>query len=330
MSTKRAGYRDWLDDRLALSGAVARLKEHRVHEPAVEIYLAGASLVLFTLLIGTGVLLMMWYRPSVQEASSSVAWLSGSVRFGALLRAAHLWASDLLVLSGSAYAFVILEKRRYRSPGELHWIVALASLALVVALATTGSMLPWSETARQGAELAGSLARKAPLLGDWLARAMLGGQGVTDATLPRAFGWHVAVLPALLGTSIALLRLLAPRAWGSSGDRDAVPLYPDMLIRVAAFAVASLFAVVFLAMALPIRDAGRVLWYLAWLHVLLESTPNRMFGIDGARFSMGVLTALGVLACALPFLDPRGARWLRVPAWIVLVGLMVLTAYGLA
>ena len=61
----------WLDDRLGLAGvaALAKKKDVPVHRHTIWYYLGGMTLFLFLVQLGTGALLLIYYRPSAEEAS---------------------------------------------------------------------------------------------------------------------------------------------------------------------------------------------------------------------------------------------------------------------
>ena len=67
----------WLDDRLGLS-TIADFASHKtvpVHRYSVFYYLGGMTLFFFLVQVFTGVLLMLYYRPSANEAFESVEFM---------------------------------------------------------------------------------------------------------------------------------------------------------------------------------------------------------------------------------------------------------------
>src|ERR1700720_499766 len=89
----------WLDDRLGLSTLV-ELGSHKtvpVHRYSVFYYLGGMTLFFFIVQVCTGVLLMLYYRPSADEAYESIEFLVTTVPFGWLVRSIHAWSANLMV-----------------------------------------------------------------------------------------------------------------------------------------------------------------------------------------------------------------------------------------
>ena len=77
----------WLRARLPVD-SVVELAEHKtvpVHRYSICYYLGGMTLFFFIVQVATGILLMLYYRPSAGEAFESVEFLRESyVRFNTL------------------------------------------------------------------------------------------------------------------------------------------------------------------------------------------------------------------------------------------------------
>src|SRR3954453_2332819 len=89
----------WLDDRLAV-GKLRELGAHKtvpVHRYTVFYYLGGMTLFFFLVQVMTGILLMLYYRPSAEEAFESVEFIMTTVPFGWLIRSVHSWSANLMV-----------------------------------------------------------------------------------------------------------------------------------------------------------------------------------------------------------------------------------------
>ena len=94
--------RDWLAERLPLQQAVefAQHKTVPQHRYTIFYYLGGMTLFFFFVQVVTGILLMLYYRPSAEEAFESVEFLMTSVPFGWLIRSIHSWSANLITASG--------------------------------------------------------------------------------------------------------------------------------------------------------------------------------------------------------------------------------------
>ena len=70
-----------------------------IHAQEVWYYLGGLTLFLFGVQVFTGILLLLYYRPSATEAYESVQFIVTTVPFGWLIRNIHSWSANLLILA---------------------------------------------------------------------------------------------------------------------------------------------------------------------------------------------------------------------------------------
>ena len=126
--------RDWLDERFGWAELIAPLKHKTVplHRLSYWYFLGGITLFLFVLQVCTGILLLLYYRASANEAYESVQYISTKVQFGWLIRSIHSWSANLMILTAFAHMFSVLFLRSYRKPRELTWVTgAVGSRALM-------------------------------------------------------------------------------------------------------------------------------------------------------------------------------------------------------
>src|SRR5262249_7199943 len=78
----------WLDSRLGLAPFVEMAREKKIplHRHSIWYYFGGMTLFLFMVQVITGMLLLLYYRPSAEGAFESVQFIMGEVRFGWLVR----------------------------------------------------------------------------------------------------------------------------------------------------------------------------------------------------------------------------------------------------
>jgi len=64
----------WLDERIGLNdfAKLAKKKEVPLHRHTFWYYFGGMTLFLFMIQVGTGILLLLYYRPSAGEAFESI------------------------------------------------------------------------------------------------------------------------------------------------------------------------------------------------------------------------------------------------------------------
>ena len=88
------------------------------------------TLFFFLVQVFTGVLLMLYYRPSANEAFESVEFIMTVVPFGWLIRSIHSWSANLMVFFAFLHLVSVYFMKAYRPPRELTWISGVLVLFL--------------------------------------------------------------------------------------------------------------------------------------------------------------------------------------------------------
>ncbi|HSA92190.1 MAG TPA: cytochrome bc complex cytochrome b subunit [Terriglobales bacterium] len=204
---------EWLDERLDLQDLMAPLRHKTVpvHYYSYWYYLGGITLFLFLVQVFTGILLLLYYRPSANEAFESVQFIMTRVQFGWLIRSIHSWAANLMIFFAFAHMFSVLFLRSYRKPRELTWVSGMVLLVLAMGFGFSGYLLPWNTLAFFATKVGTDIVRQVPVVGHWLMVFLRGGEDVTGATLSRFFGLHVAVLPGITTLLLAIHLALIQR-----------------------------------------------------------------------------------------------------------------------
>ena len=167
------------------------------------------TLVLFFLLVATGIPLMIYYKPSTDLAYDSMKEIQFIVPTGRFVRNIHRWAAHGMV------AMVILHMARafytaaYKPPRQFNWVVGMLLFVCTLGLSFTGYLLPWDQLAfwavTIGSEIAQSPREVTDALGitQWFdlggfqKRLLLGANHVGQEALIRFYLLHVMVLPLI-------------------------------------------------------------------------------------------------------------------------------------
>ncbi len=191
------------EERERLRATVSNLILH-IHPPKVEkralkfsytFGLGGLLILLTSVLAVTGVLLLFVYTPSPEAAYDSMIALQTEIRFGNLIRNLHHWSGNAMVVVGVLHLLRVFFTSAYSAPREFNWIMGVTMLLLIVGANFTGYLLPWDQLAYWAITVGTSLLNYIPLIGDPLARLLLGGPEVGAATLTNFYGLHIAVIP---------------------------------------------------------------------------------------------------------------------------------------
>src|SRR4029077_15690640 len=99
----------WLDERLSIStlAAMAAKKEVPIHRHSIWYYFGGMTLFLFCVQVATGILLLLYYRPSAATAFESVQFIVPEVQFGLLIRSVHSWSANLMIATLFIHMFSV-------------------------------------------------------------------------------------------------------------------------------------------------------------------------------------------------------------------------------
>ena len=345
---------DWVDERIDLSEVRQFIAEKGVpiHAQKVWYYLGGLTLFLLAVQIFTGILLLLYYRPSAAEAYESVQFIVSDVEFGWLIRNIHSWSANLLIAVAFAHFFSVFLLKSYRKPRELTWLTGIVLLFLMLAFGFSGYLLPWNELSFFATKVGTGIAGTVPFAGRFLLRLLRGGDEVTGATLSRFYGLHVAVLPAITTALVALHLLLVQRQGMSvpidveqrakAGERlRQMPFFPNYVLRDVLAWYIALAILAALAAFYPwelgkkadqfavVPPGIRPEWYFLAMFHTLKLLPSHILGLEGERVGVAAFGLAALFLVLVPFLDGRSNRGERSPLFtaLAMLGLVYLVAF---
>lgn len=158
-------------------------------------YLGTLTLGTFVILVITGILLMLYYHPSVPEAYADTKDLQFVVSSGQFLRNLHRWSAHAMVFLVFAHMARVFYRGAYRPPREFNWVIGVVLLLLTLLLSYTGYLLPWDQLAFWAITVGSNIASAVPVFGAKIRFLMLGGHFVNANALLRFYVLHCMILP---------------------------------------------------------------------------------------------------------------------------------------
>ena len=185
--------------------------------------MGGITFFLFLVLTFTGLLLMFYYRPTLEYAYVDIRDLREQVPLG-IMREIHRWGAHAMVIAVWLHMYRVFMTGSYKPPREFNWNVGVILLVLTLLLSFTGYLLPWDQLAIWAITVGSNMARATPLLGHEGPGAtflkigdvslihsgsdarflLLGGRFVSGDTLLRFYVLHCVAIPLAVAVLIAV------------------------------------------------------------------------------------------------------------------------------
>lgn len=198
---------EWFDQRLGTNALVKVLMtEYWIPKNINWLWAMGVLLlILFVMLLVSGLFLLMYYKPDTNLAYDSVNFtIMQEVAFGWLWRHIHAVAASMIFVIIYIHMFVAIYYGSYKNGREMIWISGMLLFVVFSAEAFSGYMLPWGQMSYWAATVITNLFGGIPIIGPDLVEWIRGNYIVDDSTLTRFFMLHVFLLPIVILGIIAL------------------------------------------------------------------------------------------------------------------------------
>src|SRR5271169_4985429 len=152
--------------------------------------MGGITFFLFLVETVTGVLLMFYYRPTLEWAFNDILSLRDVVTLG-VLREIHRWGAHAMVITIWLHMYRVFLTGSYKPPREFNWGVGVILLVLTLLLSFTGYLLPWDQLAIWAITVGSNMARATPLAGNegpFAAQLAVNGVNLVTAGSDARFG----------------------------------------------------------------------------------------------------------------------------------------------
>jgi quinol-cytochrome oxidoreductase complex cytochrome b subunit len=331
-------------------------------------YEAGSTILTHTFRLGfltalfffveviTGLILMVYYVPSVERAYASMITIIAGVPFGQFLRDMHRLGAEAMVIFTFLHMLRTFFTGSYKKERSFTWLTGVVLLIVTLALSFTGYLLPWDQLAYWAVTIGTSMFEAAPLGGPQLNLLVRGAQDIGADGLLRFYLAHVILFPlaAILVISIHYYKVsrehgISQPARFEEGDvkpekkkwaKTRLDYLPDLFTHEIVWVGIGLFLTiaaitVFGWHAKLESHANPQLtpldteapWYFLWLQGMLKLGDKTVMGII-------IPTILVLVLIGIPYLDRNPSRILNKRPMAValgilaIIGLLVLTYMG--
>ena len=316
----------------------------------------AATLVSFIVAVVSGIPLASQYVNSTDEAYASLQWITNGAFLGSQIRGIHFYSSMMMLIFIGIHVLRVFLTGAFKYPRELNWLSGVVLLLLTLGIVFTGQILRWDQNGVWTILIIAAQAARFPIIGNWLAYFLVGGNSINGTTLSRFYSIHVFILPGILFGIIgfhlflvlkigisenpALGHAVDPKTYRQWYDdmlkRVGVPYFPDGLWRETVFATGVIVAVLALTLTIgapalvSAPDPSNVIaeprpdWYFLWYFAALALLPDNLE--DTAMILFPALFFLAMFA--LPFVFNKGERNpLRRP-WAAFIAVMCVIMIG--
>jgi quinol-cytochrome oxidoreductase complex cytochrome b subunit len=184
------------------------------------LYFHGAlPLYTFWFLIFSGIMLWMYYIPTLDRAWTSVNYITSlpvllkdahgqlllkngipvvaaispetGIPYGAVVRGIHRWGAAAMMITTLLHMLRVYFTDRHRSWRWLPWVSGVLLLMFVLFVGITGYLLVWDARAYSLVVSTQRWLEAVPFIGQGLSTFFIGGDAIRDFTLTRFFFFHI-------------------------------------------------------------------------------------------------------------------------------------------
>jgi ubiquinol-cytochrome c reductase cytochrome b subunit len=333
---------EWFDQRLGvINFTKVMMTEYWIPKNINFLWAMGVLLtMLFTMLLVSGIFLLMYYKPDVNMAFDSVNYtIMQEVAYGWLFRHIHAVGASVVFLIIYIHMFTGIYYGSYKKGREMIWISGMLLFMLFSAEGFSGYMLPWGQMSYWAAYVITEIFGGIPFIGDDLVVWIRGNFYVADATLTRFFMLHVLLIPlAILGAIVFhFYSLRFPHVNNEKGEffdyepeaekylagdkkgSKVIPFWPVFLSKdvfvMGVFLIFFFYLVFFhysFAMdpinfdkANGLKTPAHIYpeWYFLWSYEVLRGWFFEIAGISGKSLGLMAFGFANVIFLLIPWLD---------------------------
>ncbi len=199
------------------------------------------TLVLFFLLVITGVLLMIYYKPDVNQAYDSMWDIMYVVPTGRFMRNIHRWSAHAMVACVILHMARVFYTSACKAPREFNWVVGMGLFVVTLFLSFTGYLLPWDQLAFWAITIGSNIAQSPREvtealgitqqfdIGGMQKELLLGAHYVGQEALTRFYVLHVMILPMVLVALVGVHVWRVRKDGGLARAAERIPSTPPQI-----------------------------------------------------------------------------------------------------
>lgn len=337
---------EWFKSAFGLNATVLRPVPEYSMNPFY--WLGALAVMAFGLQVLTGLLMLIYYVPTTDQAYSSTLFIIQNVPLGSLLETVHLYGAYAMIMLAFLHLFRGYFVSAQKAPRQMMWVVGMLMGLVTLGFGLTGYLLPWTVVSKSATDVSIGMLGFMPAQIGALLTFLIAGGGSSSAELTRFFDLHIVVLPAAL-LSLLALKLYMFEAHGASEpvsgikSKKDIPWFPTVYLYFAmigsVFVAFILVASSLFPLNLPAEYSAAAAagytpqpeWYFLWVYQLLKFAS---FEGSGIYYALGAVTVLLAGFVVLPFID-RGtnrnpfSRPLYITVGLIMIGeLLAMTVWG--
>ncbi len=268
----------------------------------------------------TGLILMIYYTPSPDEAYNSILNLLSNVPYGKLLRDLHRLGAEGMVVFTVLHMLRTYLTGSYKQGRSFTWLTGIVLLIITLGLSFSGYLLPWDQLAYWAVTIGTSMVEAAPVFGTEANLLLRGAPDIGADGLLRFYLLHIALLPALVILLLSIHYYKVAREHSITlpakveedtlskeelkKAKQRVDFLPDLLTHEVFLTSLGLLVVVFLATffyGAPLENIAnpqqtpldtKAPWYFWWLQGMLKLGDKTLMGIIIPTIIFGLLFAI--------------------------------------
>ncbi len=294
--------------------------------------IGGITTVGFLLLILTGVIMALFFDPSVDGARQSVLNLISSP-WGNWLRSFHRWLAEAVTFLIILHISRVIFTGSYAGRRKWNWMFGIGLLMITLAFFFSGTAIKWDQEGYEAYQHSLESFELVPWIGGAIADFLRG-----SLAAMRLFATHVLILPILLFLCLVphlvLMKLngLSPIPGKTSARKV---MFSEHINKIIGFSAAIFGLVAFLAAQYPVElfagpYAGVEITKPPWLFFPLYQLED-WFGVISLVI-FPIIVVIGLIL--LPFIDKNveNLKTRRIVVWsyLLLVTIMILFIINIA